>query len=159
MALICYFSKEKTLAIVPTKSLKSQMQVLFDKLGFINIEIITRAEYYANPGRYQQKLVFIDEYDETMVEAPYDVKSAYVINGIWDLKNGPKIYAFTATPSSGVDRLTAKIFNHDPRVFKYKSEYEFVTNKDPVNTSIICDSSDDSSQILNLICNEIEFIY
>jgi hypothetical protein len=93
------------------------------------------------------------------VEAPYDVRSSYVINGIWDLGNARNIFAFTATPSNGVDRLTKKLFDCEPKVFKFKSEYEFVTGKDPINTSIICDSSDEADKILNLMCEEIASLY
>jgi hypothetical protein len=92
-------------------------------LSAIDLEVITKAEFYANPTNYPQKVIFIDEYDETMIEAPYDVRSATSMNGIWDLKGQGKIFAFTATTSKGVDRLTHKIFEYEPKVHNFLSEY------------------------------------
>jgi superfamily II DNA or RNA helicase len=87
IALVAYFKGSPSLVVVATRQLKAQMQVLFDKLGFLNIEVITRADYYNNPSKYTQENVFIDEYDESVIEAPYDIRPTNNISGIWELKN------------------------------------------------------------------------
>ena len=128
-------------------------------MNFLYLEVITRPEYYANPFKYNQVNVYIDEFDESVVETPYDIRPQNNISGIWELKRATSIFTFTATHTSGDQRLAGQIFGEEPTVFKFKSEYEFVTEKDPINTSIVCNKNDDPNHILDLICEEIEAIY
>ena len=84
---------------------------------------------------FAQPIVFLDEYDELMLERPYYIQpKGTILSGPWVLAQ-KKVFCFTATSFKSLIELTKAAIG-TPSLFSFKSEYELVTGKSPLQMSI-----------------------
>ena len=85
-------------------------------------------------------LVIFDEFDEIIVQYPYEFKadSNSIFNGIWNL-NQYKVIGLSATASSEIVNILEDVVTDGKEVtiLEFKSEYEFVSLNSPMNGSVI----------------------
>ena len=85
-------------------------------------------------------VVIIDEFDEMVMQYPYEFKneSNTHFNGIWNL-NLYQVIGLSATLSNDIANILEDVVTtpKEVKILEFKSEYELVTAKSPMNSSII----------------------
>lgn len=132
--------KGKRVVIVePNELLREQTA---EKLLQVDASItVTSIERLYTEGPWSE-IIILDEYDLIVSKSSYFVQQVNIL-GLWQLR-GKRVFAFSATSSASYERFVSNVIMQ-PKVLKFKSEYEYVHGTSPVVDPAVVATTDKNS--------------
>jgi hypothetical protein len=112
--------------VEPTNDLMMQSLLKLEQLDY-KLKITTMKNLFEDP--IVADVIILNEYDLIVSECPYEVRPKS-IRGLWEFK-GRRVFAFSATSSKSHERLLNDCIS-EPKIMKFKSEYEMVRGASPI---------------------------
>jgi hypothetical protein len=127
--------------VEPTNNLMMQSLLKLEQLDY-KLKITTMRNLFEDP--IVADVIILNEYDLIVSECSYEVRPK-CIRGLWELK-GRRVFAFSATSSKSHERLLNDCIS-EPKIMKFKNEYEMVRGTSPIVDPTIHSCKDESDLI------------